>query len=372
MRTYFYIFISVLTVSGCSSQETTEDLGAWGEYELSPPTDEQKRHLLETPYRYPTQSCKPATEVPNLPDDVETTETENGEEVCVWNSPTAVAPVGVNFSEIGSCDHVFTQAPSWFVHPEREFQSSASLLEDPAFLAELQWAQQEIRSSGCSCCHSSQAGSNYASSWDSDAPDVWTDTISNARLYLLSGAIVEHKEFGEFPPEMNHGARRGDVMIPSSDPERLSNFLLAEFERRGGNEEDRAAAQRQMTALFSRKTVEPRECIAPFEGLIDGVLTWNGDDTARQIYIQEVGSEVPGFPPNLDRPEGTVWAIRVPYNIDAIPSGTLAPGDLPEGAIQLIPEDGSEPTFESGQQYRFFATPDVMLLNVANCLFESP
>ena len=128
MRHHFYTFLSVLMLIGCSSNETTEDLGAWAEYELSPPTDEQKQHLLETPYRYPTQSCKPITEVLNLPDDVDTTETENGEEVCVWNSPTAVAPVGVNFSEIGSCEHVFTQAPSWFVHPEREFQSSASLL----------------------------------------------------------------------------------------------------------------------------------------------------------------------------------------------------------------------------------------------------
>ena len=234
------------------------------------------------------------------------------------------------------------------------------------------WAQQEIRSSGCACCHSSQSGSNYASSWDADAPEVWTDTISNARLYLLSGRIPEHREFGAFSPEENHGARRENVMIPSSNPERLQAFFLSEFERRGGGEEDQADAQRQMDALFSRKAAEPRECISPFEGLIDGTLVWNSEQGARQVYIQELSSDIPGFPPNLDKPEGTVWAIRMPFDQEPILPGTLTPGQLPASAIQLIPADGSAPIFESGKQYRVFVTPDVMLLNLANCIIQMP
>ena len=145
--------------------------------------------------------------------------------VCVWNSPTAVAPEGIKFADVGSCDHVFTQAPSWFVHPERLYASDQALLEDTAFAEELLWAQGQVASSGCSCCHSSQSGSGHATAWDADAPAVWTDTISLARLYLLSGMIAEHKEFGVDPAD-NHGARRDVVMIPSSDPERLRAFLV--------------------------------------------------------------------------------------------------------------------------------------------------
>jgi len=193
-----------------------------------------------------------------------------------------------------------------------------------------------------------------------------------ARLYLLSGMIDEHKEFGAFAPEENHGARRDIVMIPSSDPERLRAFFVSEFERRGGTQEDKDDAQKQMDALFSRKDAEPRDCIDPFEGLIDGTLLWNSSQGVRQVYLQEVGSEIPGFPPNLDRPEGTVWAIRMPADMEAIAPGTLVPGELPEGAIQLVPEDGSAPNIESGKRYRFFATPDVMLLNLANCTIEIP
>ena len=96
------------------------------------------------------------------------------------------------------------------------------------------------------------------------------------------------------------------------------------------------------------------------------------DQAARQVYVQELGSETPGFPPNLDRPAGTVWAFRVAYDSPGMPSGTIEPGVLPDGAIQMIPEDGSAPQLESGKEYRLFVTPDVMLLNLANCIIEIP
>ena len=356
--------------SGQSDAPTSE---AWAAYQLDDATPEQRAQLFETPYMYPTRSCRSAADFPDLPASAEITINEAGEEtVCVWNSPSAAAPEGINFSEIGSCDHVFTQAPSWFVHPERTYQTDVTLLDDDAYRAELLWAQQEFRSSGCSCCHSSQAGSNYGTAFDSDAPEVWTDTISNARLFLLSGEIEGHREFGAYEPSENHGASSFDVMIPSSDPQRLRAFFLSEFERRGGTQDDKDHAQEQVTTFFGRKKVAPRDCIDPFEGLIDGKLTWNSERGARQIYVQELGSEAPGFPPNLDKPEGTVWAIRVPYTEDAIAPGTVTLGELPVGAVQLEPQDGSVPVFESGNQYRIYITPDVMLLSHANCIIEIP
>ena len=347
--------------------------GPWADYQLDPPTEAQNELLVNTPYLYPEQSCRLASEIENLPDTATITTLDDGEDyVCVWNSPTAVAPEGIKFADVGSCDHVFTQAPSWFVHPERLYASDQALLEDTAFAEELLWAQGQVASSGCSCCHSSQSGSGHATAWDADAPAVWTDTISLARLYLLSGMIAEHKEFGAFDPADNHGARRDVVMIPSSDPERLRAFFVSEFERRGGTDVDKEDAQKQMDALFSRKEAEPRDCIDPFEGLIDGKLAWNSSAGVRQVYLQEVGSEIPGFPPNLDRPAGTVWAFRLPADMEPLLSGTVVPGELPEGAVQLVPEDNAIPQFESGKRYRFFATPDVMLLNHANCVIEMP
>lgn len=347
--------------------------GPWLTYTTLPPSEDQAFILQNSPYLYPTRSCRARSSFMSLPESAQVTVSEEGEELlCVWNSPTAAAPEGIKFNEVGECEHVFTQAPSWFTPPQRVYASPMSLLDDPAYQDELRWAQSQVNSSGCGCCHSSALASGNTSGWDAGAPAVWTDTLSNARLYLLSGMISQHSEFGAFAPEEAHGASREEVMIPSVDPVRLRGFFLSEFERRGGTSEDKEAAQRQMDALFSRKGTPPRECISPFEGVSEGLITWNGTKLARQVYVQEVGSEVPGFPPNLDRPVGTVWAFRVAEDQEGLASGVITLGDLPEGAIQLVPADGSRPRFESGRPYRLFVTPDVMLLNLANCLFTSP
>ena len=376
------VILSMYLCAGCTdgggdgqrlgSEPVTVPLdGPWSEYSIAPPSDAQNVLLSETPYIYPTQECRLAEELESLPETATRTVGADGQErVCVWNSPTGVAPQGINFNEVGSCDHVFTQAPSWFVHPERVYASDEVLLEDPEYLRELRWAQQEIRTSGCACCHSSAVGSGHTTSWDSDAPAVWTDTISKARLYLLSGMQPEHRDFGAYPPEDNHGASRDSVMVPSSDPRRLRDFFLSEFERRGGDAVDIHEAQEHLDALFGRKSAPARPCIDPYEGLVEGVLVWNDEQGARQVYVQEEGSEIPGFPPNLDRPAGTVWAFRVPFERDAILSGTITLGDLPEGAVQLVPADGTEPEFEPGRRYRLYVTPDVMLLSLANCFIE--
>ena len=347
--------------------------GPWAVYQTTAPNEDLNTFLVDTPYIYPTTDCKPLSELPELPETAQITVNDSGEElICVWNSPIATAPEGIAFNEIGSCEDVFTMAPSWYVAPERLYPSELGLLEDEVFKTELDWAQTQINSSGCACCHSSQINSGHVSAWDAGAPAVWTDTISNARLYLLSGMIEEHQEFGAFSPDQSHGASRSEVMIPSTDPMRLRNFFLSEFERRGGSLDDQQDALRQMEALFSRKSAQPRPCIDPFEGIIDGKLTWNGDGQGRQFYIQELESEVPGFPPNLDRPAGTVWAFRIPANEDALNSGSVSLGELPDGAVQLVPANGELPTFESGRSYRMFVTPDVMLLNLTNCTFEAP
>ena len=75
----------------------------------------------------------------------------------------------------------------------------------------------------------------------------------------------------------------------------------------------------------------------------------------------------PDFHPILDKPEGTVWAFYVSPGAEAIPSGSIQLGQVPDGATQVIPADGSAPEFVSGHTYRLFATPDFQLIRAINC-----
>lgn len=366
------------TVDSSSSEEEptipqeVQQTGPWADYErsITPPTPEQNERLISSPYIYPTQDCRLASELENLPESTVLTTKEDGQEyVCVWNNPTASAPEGVPFNEVGSCEHVFTQAPSWFVRPRRVYESDSSLLENEDFVRELKWAQSQIESSGCACCHSSAIGTDHVTGFDFNAPEVWTDTLNNSRLYLLSGTITQHQDFGFYDSEETHGFSREITMIPSTDPMRLRAFFLSEFERRNGSEEDITKAYNAIDSLFGQQAEESEEC-APDEGIIDGKITWNEDKEARQIYIQEITSKLPGFPPNLDRPEGTVWAYQLPSVQDVgFKSGEISLDSLPEEAIQLVPKDSSIPQLEVGKTYRLFVRPDVMLNRILNCTF---
>ena len=87
-----------------------------------------------------------------------------------------------------------------------------------------------------------------------------------------------------------------------------------------------------------------------------------------QIYVQELGADNPGLPPNTDRSAGTVWALYSELGT-AFSSGEVQPGQQPNGAAVAVPEDGSTPVFDSGKQHRLFVTPDIMVLRHANCVF---
>ncbi len=102
---------------------------------------------------------------------------------------------------------------------------------DPARLTDpdLGWAQDQLLSCSCSCCHRDAGVSAHV--WSSDFVDaVWTDSASDARLQ----ALLEYPPHpGELAAEDNNGFTRDDLAMPTTDPARMRAFLERELLRRG-------------------------------------------------------------------------------------------------------------------------------------------
>jgi len=373
------LFFCGLTLVGCASDEAKDSAAqpteldrAWAAYDISPPSDAVETWLNGTPFLWPEQVCVPVDSLQTLPASAERTTLDDGSEaVCFWDAFSGNTPEGMDFTDLSTCELAWTQGPPWFAKPERVHRSDDALLDDPAFVAELEWVRDQVRTSGCACCHASGVGSGHTSGFDMDAPGVWTDSMTNAQLAMGAGWFPEHGLFGHFSADLNHGFDRRDTLFASTDPDRMAAFFASEFERRGGTDADLDEAQGQFDALFGRLFDAPTECITPYEGWVDGVITWNSDTPVRQVYILELDAETPGFPPNLDRPNGTVWALYVEPTADPLAPGVLSPGEVPLGTVQMVPEDGPL-QLTSGRTYRLYATPDVMIPSQLDCTFTAP
>lgn len=360
---------------GCGAEPAADDTAGavvdplWADYEIAPPSTEINSWLVDTPYVFAEQVCVPATDLPDLSPDVGTTIGDDGvEAVCIWDHFNGNAPEGLEFTEFSDCTAVWTQGPGWFVAPSRQYVSDDSVLNDPDHTAERTWVRDQIAASGCACCHASAVGSGHTSGFDIDAPGVWTDSMTNAQLAMSGDWYDEHQLFGWFDAADNHGFDRSQTLWPTTDPDRLGAFFEAEFARRKGSEEDKDEAQAQFDALFGNVLAAPSECIDPFEGLVDGKLVWNGDGV-RQVLVQEADADNAAFPPNLHVPAGTVWALFVDGDGTPIESGALAPGEVPAGATQVVPADGTSPELVPGQTYKLHVTRDIMSLAPARCTF---
>ena len=285
-------------------------------------------------------------------------------------APRVNVPHGIQYTDVADCGPgAFTQAPSWFTHPTRVHRSPPSVLADDAWQEESEWVRREIQASGCSCCHASSSGSGNTSGFDVDAPGVWTDSMTNRQLYMSSGLSPLHELFGHFPADENHGFSRDLTLFPSTDPERMRAFFHSEFLRRGGDEADIEDAATRLESLFGNVIAETGDCFEGYEGVrADGTVFWSEDRDIRQLWVMEVGSESPAFPPSHDRPEGTLWALYVDPDGTPIESDTLRVGEVPEGARQVVPEQGAF-ALSPGQTYKLFATADVMVGTTLNCTF---
>ncbi|MFT5681030.1 MAG: hypothetical protein ACI8RZ_001936 [Myxococcota bacterium] len=367
----FAAVMPLLTLIGCgdkSDDTATEASDAsdalWADYVIEAPTAEITAQLTATPFLWPEQVC---VDVEGLEVSEGTELSEDGE-LCVWDNFSGNVPDGMQFTDVLTCDISFTQGPPWFAPPSRVYESDIVLLDDPEYAADLEWVSDQVGASGCACCHDSSTSSGHTSGFDVSAPGVWTDSMTNSQLSMGAGMFPEHQLFGHYDASANHGFDRTETLFASTDPERMKAFFTAELERRDGSEEDLEEAQGQFDALFGRLFEDVYDCIDPYEGIVEGAVTWNGDGV-RQIYILEEGADTPGFPPNLHLPQGTVWAIFAEAESAPMASGTVVPGVVPDGAVQAWPEDGSVPAMVEGQKYRLYTSPDVMIPREANCTF---
>ena len=373
--TSFFVMTLLATTVSCDSNSEEIDTNppvapeaTWDTYSAPEPTEEMKEVLQGAAAIYPNQECTDDLENYASVSPEAISIAENGsEQLCVWHHPAGCVPEGLKYTDVMSCDEVRTLGPSWFIPPTRKVTTPSELLSDSEYQKELKWVTGQVAASGCACCHSSSAG--YASFFDIDAPESWIDTLTMTGVVLAAGLADEHKYLGYLPPEINHGFDRETTLFATTDIPRMSAFFNAEFERRQGTEEDIETARQTFIQINGGLFMEPTECEVG-EGMDeDGNVIWKGENV-RQVYIQEIGSNNPGSPPNLDKPEGTVWAVYADPNSDGLVSGTFAPGVVTENAYQAVPEVTSEtPSFEDGKQYRLFITPDFLRIPQTNCTF---
>lgn len=369
MHTHLLRLLPALLLAACGAEkgdsadgvETADAL--WSDYRIEPPSAEITA-ALAAPYQMPTEVCAPADGLA-LPEGV--TPNEDGE-LCVKDHFNAAVPEGMRYTDLNTCDAAWSQGPGWFAPPQRVYKSPASLLDDEAYMAEVAWVGAQVEATGCACCHASAAASGHTSGFDMSAPAIWTDTLTNAQLAMGTGQFEEHLLFGFFDPAENHGFDRSQTLFPTTDPARMKAFFEAEFERRGGTDEDLIEAQGQFDALFGALFLEPAPCVEPYEGIIEGQITWNGEGL-RQIYVLPLEAETPAFTPNLDLPAETLWAVYVNNDAQPIASGSLPLGAVPDGAVQRVPADGSAPGLVEGETYRLYGTGDIMQGRYLDCTF---
>jgi hypothetical protein len=286
-------------------------------------------------------------------------------QVCTPVSIAGATEPGRRFADYADCDVVRTQRPFWSAPPAREPDPNDPRLEDAQFAAELAWVTEQVAASGCTCCHDSSSSSTVAQ-WDVAAAGVWLDTLSDPGLALFAG-LADSSVLGAYEPEDANGFARELTGVPSTDPERMQAFMLAELDARGISRAEAEAVPPFGGPIYENSVATPAACEAGEGVTPDGEVRWRGP-AARYVYVLAEGSLNPGVPPNRDRPEGTLWRLDVPPDQAAIASG-LTYGTTPDGTLQVLPERSTAPALEAGVRYQLFVQLDVGV-PLANCLFS--
>ena len=76
------------------------------------------------------------------------------------------------------------------------------------------------------------------------------------------------------------------------------------------------------------------------------------------------------MPPNLDKPDGTLWKLDRLPDAAPLPSG-ISYGEIPADSIQEIPLAGQPPVLEEGQTYYLYVLADIGS-PITRCLFDFP
>lgn len=237
-------------------------------------------------------------------------------------------------------------------------------MEDPEYADDVEWIRAQIDATGCSCCHSSDPSAGPVR-WSVDMPGNWVNAMDGRDLAALADWI-DTSMFGRFPPEQNNGFIR-DSGLPSTDPARALAFFEDELAARGLRREDFVDEPPTGGPLVEQRAYVPAAC-QDGEGIMpDGTIVWTGGP-ARYVYVLQPDSENPTVPPNLDLPIGTIWRIDVPHVGDPMQAGRVRYGEVPTGASQRHPVEGSPAALQPGSDYYLYVTRDVFQ-PITRCLF---
>ncbi len=293
----------------------------------------------------------------------------DGGQVCTWEAISGATEEGRRYVDYASCEPVLTQRPYWPATVTSTTPSDDPRLSDTAWVAEYAWATEQVESTGCVCCHSSEAApSSGPSGWYLEAGPIWLDTLDDDGLAVMAG-WVDSSVFGAFPAADNNGFHRDTTGVPTTDPARMQAFLAGELARRGLGQADFTDTAPFGGPLYDQLIFTPSACPSGVGIDADGVIRWTGGG-ARYVYVLSEGSDAPGVPPNLDLPDGTVWRVDVPPDAAALGSGEVTYGTVPSGARQAFPETGAPASLEAGTTYYLYVLRDIYQ-PLARCLFTA-
>ncbi len=290
-----------------------------------------------------------------------------GGKVCANVAISGATEAGRKFADYANCADVRTQRPYWPGPIDHETAKNDPRLQDKVYMAEVEWARQQVAATGCACCHSNKHAPSGPSNWDIDGQGIWLDHLHDSGVAILGG-LVGSAAFGAYPPEQNHGFNRTILGVPTTDVPRMQKLLLGEWSRRGLGDQDKAKYSDFGGPLVDQAKFVPQPC-AKDEGVdAQGKLQW-GSSTARYVYVLAADSANPGVPPNLDKPAGALWFADVPTAAQPMQSGIVY-GQLSGTMRQRLPEQGPAPALKSGATYYIYALYDIGV-PVTRCLFTA-
>jgi hypothetical protein len=152
--------------------------------------------------------------------------------------------------------------------------------------------------------------------------------------------------------------------------QRVKAFFQQELDRRGVTDADIAALPEFGSFLTGILDAAPVDCTAEEGVNADGTVSWVSGEGARYVYVMAPDTKNPGVPPNLDKPEGTIWMLAVKASAHPIMPG-IPYGTQPDGTYQVVPADSEAPAIERGKRYKLYVLKDI-LQPLANCLFTAP
>lgn len=290
----------------------------------------------------------------------------NGQ-VCTNVLVSGATEFGRRYQDYASCDDVRTQRPYWSAKPAKVTAKDDPRLQDTAYMAEVEWARQQLLSTACVCCHAKSVTPNGASNWDLEGEGIWLDHLRDGGLAMMAG-LAGSDALGAYPPEQNNGYNRTALGAPTTDVERMRKLLLGEWARRGLTEADAEGIAPFGGPLVAQQAFVPAACDKG-EGVdAAGLVQWQGG-AARYVYVMASDSKAPVVPPNLDEPVGTLWFVQVPTKAEPMASG-LAYGQLSGAMQQRLPTQGQPAALQSGLTYYLYVLKDIGV-PVTRCLFKA-